>query len=963
MAAGANGMDREPIAIVGMGCRFPGGVDSPGQFWQLLCDGADAISDLPPARWNLADLDTLEPGASEMKHARRGGFLEQVDRFDAEFFGISPREAVTIDPQQRLVLEVAWEALEDACQIPGRLAGTRTGVFVGLSSFDYYELLMADGRNFDAYLGTGNTNCVAANRLSYVLDLKGPSLAVDAACSSSLVAVHLACQSLWNGESDLCVAAGVHVMLSPRITMSFIKAGMMAADGRCKTFDARADGYVRSEGAGALILKPQSSALADGNRIYAVIRGSGTNHNGRSNGLTAPNPRAQESLLRQVWRQADVLPGQVQYVEAHGTGTALGDAMESKALGAVLCEGYPSGRSCLVGSVKTNIGHLEAAAGIAGIIKVALALHHRRIPPNLHFEQPNPHIPFERLPLQVVRELTPWEPGGELRLAGVSAFGFGGTNAHLLLQEAPPEPPAPPNHPTIPHLLTLTARSDAALRQLAGRFANHLDAAHPAHLPDICFSANTGRTLFAFRLALVAEHPAEMAGLLAAFGCGQRPPGVHFGHSPRRRTAVVEVEEGAYPRPQSSLVERRRMLEVLGGWFVEGSAAVEWGRLAGDGRMRRVSLPTYPFERQRYWMAPEQQPLPVHPTPAKVPQPPHTPRDRLAAYVQKQVMDVLKLHSAQTFEPERSLSDLGLDSLMLVELRDHFTRDLQVTLSPARLLRNPSIDELVEELSKHLREKAPAAQPQTLRDAPVQERAWLAHRLHRPKARLRLFCFHHLGGGASVFRQWADALPADVEVCPVQFPGREERIAEMPLTSFCAAIELLVQVLEPHLDRPFALYGHSMGSLVGFELAHRLGEHHGLQPEHLFVGGLWAPHLHAAKMAHQQASLSTLLEIPAALRTDAQFMAQLWPAVEADNHLCRSYSYQERARLLGCPLTVFGGLQDRVAGREELTAWNRHTNGIFRLQMFPGRHLFLNDSRDALLKVLARSLAPARSVY
>ncbi|MBW4696825.1 MAG: polyketide synthase [Aphanocapsa lilacina HA4352-LM1] len=589
----------EPIAIVGMGCRFPGGAENPERFWQLLRDGVDAIGDVPPERWNLADLYDPDPGAPGKTCTRRGGFLEQVDRFDAEFFGISPPEAQRMDPQQRLVLEVAWEALEDAAIVPAALAGSRTGVFIGICHSDYDTLAFRQYSDIHMLDTTGTSDCIAANRLSYLLNLRGPSLAIDTACSSSLAALHLACQSLWLAESTLALAGGVHLNLSPERSIGLSQGRMLAADGRCKTFDAQADGYVRGEGCGVLVLKRLSDALADQDPIRAIIRGTAVNHNGRSNGLSAPNTAAQEEVIRRALAQAGVQPSQVSYVETHATGTALGDLIEFKALKAVLGQRQQGDPRCLLGSLKTNIGHLEAAAGIAGVIKVALALQHRQIPPSLSPQRLHPYIRLEGTPFEIPTRGQSWEPGGALRLAGVSAFGFGGTNAHLLLQEAPPEPAAPPIHPTIPHLLTLTARSDAALRQLAVRFADHLGAAHPAHLPDICFSANAGRTRFAFRLALVAEHPAEMAGLLAAFGAGQRLPGLHFGHSARRRT--TDVGDEAYPGPASSSVERRRMLEVLGGQFVAGSA-VEWGRLAGDGRMRRVSLPTYPFERQRYWM-------------------------------------------------------------------------------------------------------------------------------------------------------------------------------------------------------------------------------------------------------------------------------------------------------------------------------------------------------------------------
>ena len=361
----------------------------------------DAITEVPAERFDLHAFYDPDPAAPGKMNTRWGGFLEQVDQFDPHFFGISPREAARMDPQQRLLLEVAWEALEDAGQAAERLAGTQTGVFIGISNNDYGRIQFGDPHRIDAYAGTGNALSIAANRISYLFDLRGPSMAIDTACSSSLVAVHLACRSLWNGESNLALAGGVNLILSPAITINFTKAGVMAPDGRCKAFDARANGYVRSEGAGVVVLKPLSRALADGDPIYAVVRGSAVNQDGRSNGLMAPNPLAQEAVLREAYRRAGVSPGDVQYVEAHGTGTLLGDPIEVSALGAVLGIDRPPERPCAVGSVKTNIGHLEAAAGIAGLIKVALALKHREIPPTLHFAEPNPHIPFDRLPLRV----------------------------------------------------------------------------------------------------------------------------------------------------------------------------------------------------------------------------------------------------------------------------------------------------------------------------------------------------------------------------------------------------------------------------------------------------------------------------------------------------------------------------------------------------------------------------------
>src|SRR5579859_371206 len=540
------GQDREvknePIAIIGVGCRFPGAND-PAAFWQLLRDGVDAIREVPADRFDQRAFYDPDPATPGKMNTRWGGFLEQVDKFDPGFFGISPREALRMDPQQRLLLEVTWEALQDAGQVPERLVGTQTGVFIGIATNDYGRLQWNDLDRIDAYSGTGNALSIAANRISYQFDFHGPSLAIDTACSSSLVAVHLACCSLRKGESTLALAGGVNLILSPAIAINFTKAGAMAPDGRCKAFDARANGYVRSEGAGVVVLKPLSRALADGDPIYAVIRGSAVNQDGRSNGLMAPNPQAQEAVLREAYRQAAVSPGKVQYVEAHGTGTLLGDPIEAKALGTVLNVERPPGRPCALGSVKTNLGHLEAAAGIAGLIKVALALRHGEIPPSLHFEKPNPHIPFDELPLRVQTTLSPWPAESGPALAGVSSFGFGGTNAHVVLEGAPPAKTgmAEAERKIDTHLLPLSARSPEALQALARAWQNFLATPESAaSLPDVCYTASVRLSHHDHRLAVTGNSPAQLIESLEAFLRGEARPGLSSGRklSARRRKLV-----------------------------------------------------------------------------------------------------------------------------------------------------------------------------------------------------------------------------------------------------------------------------------------------------------------------------------------------------------------------------------------------------------------------------------------
>jgi acyl transferase domain-containing protein len=515
----------EPIAIIGMSCRFPGGADSPAAFWDLLRRGGDGITEIPRDRWDVDRYYDADPDAPGRMYARSGGFLPDVDRFDPQFFGITPREAVTMDPQQRLLLEVCWEALEDAAQAPPALTGSRTGVFVGITTNDYAHLVGASGAaSLDAYAMTGNALNFAAGRLSYVLGLQGPSLSVDTACSSSLVAVHLGCQSLRTGESRMAIAAGVNLILRPEPNVVLSRARMLARDGRCKTFDAEADGYVRGEGCGVVVLKRLSDAAADGDRVLAVIRASAVNQDGPSSGLTVPNGPAQQALLREALAQAGANPADVDYIEAHGTGTALGDPIEVRALGEVFGRGRPSERALRIGAVKTNFGHLESAAGVAGLMKVVLALQHGEIPPHLHLRQLNPNISLAEIPATIPTAVEPWPTKAGARLAGVSSFGASGTNAHVLIEQAP-EPAAAVRAAERPrHLLAISARSAAALNALVERYRRYLDGRDAAFVADACFTANTRRGHFAHRLAVHGESADELRRALCAFAArGDEP--------------------------------------------------------------------------------------------------------------------------------------------------------------------------------------------------------------------------------------------------------------------------------------------------------------------------------------------------------------------------------------------------------------------------------------------------------
>ncbi len=545
-AAGPRGLEAgEEIAIVGLACRFPGGADA-RQYWQSLVAGKDSVIEVPESRFSLArhyHPDVSVPGKMS---TRWSGLLDDVRGFDAAFFGISPREAKEMDPQQRLVMELAWEAFEDAGITPAELRSSRTGVFMGSMWSDYARLTEGRPESITQYTATGTDISIASARVNYFFGLAGPALTVNTACSSSLVAIHLACQSLRSGDSQLALAGGVSLIVSPASTISMSKFGAMAPDGRSKAFDARANGYVRGEGAGVVVLKPLSAALADGDFLYCVIKAAGINNDGYSNGLTAPNPEAQAAMLREAYARAGVGHNDVHYVETHGTGTMLGDPIEAGALGSVLGRGRPSDRPLKIGSVKTNIGHLEAAAGMAGLIKTCLAMCHRTLPPTLHFQSPNPHVRFAELGLSVVDRLEPWPGEGEPALAGVSSFGFGGTNCHLVLAEAPAASAL---------LLPLAAQAPEGLREAALEARKRLAESRPL---EVCRqAAATLEASAVHRLAVVAASRQGLDEALSGYLEGEERPDVIAGTAQRRRTLFFFGGQGGQWRGMG-----RRLLEA-----------------------------------------------------------------------------------------------------------------------------------------------------------------------------------------------------------------------------------------------------------------------------------------------------------------------------------------------------------------------------------------------------------------
>ncbi|MFB8420322.1 beta-ketoacyl synthase N-terminal-like domain-containing protein, partial [Streptomyces albidoflavus] len=529
----------EPIAVVSMACRLPGGIDTPEAFWQLLAEGGDAVGGLPE-RWQGLDLYDPDPEAVGKSYTREGGFLADIEGFDAGFFGVSPREAVSMDPQQRLILEASWEALERAGIRPDALDGTDTGVYLGTMSSDYGH----QGHDLDAldgYTSTGYAGSVVSGRVSYTLGLQGPAVTVDTACSSSLVALHLAAGALRQGECEVALAGGVTVMSTPALFVEFSRLKGMAEDGRCKSFSAGADGAGWAEGAGVLVLKRLSAAERDGDQVLAVLRGSAVNQDGRSQGLTAPNGPSQQRVVRAALEAARLTPADIDAIEAHGTGTSLGDPIEAGALAEVFGPGRRDDRPVWLGSSKSNIGHAQAAAGVVGVIKMVLALQHEMLPKTLHADEPSPHIAWEDSGLALLQESRAWGRDGQRpRRAGVSSFGLSGTNAHVVIEEPPARNtlPAAEEDSMVPMPVVVSGQGEEALRAQAGRWASWLTDRTDVSLADVAVTAARHRTHFASRAGVVASDINGLVEGLSAVAEGRSLDSVVSGTAERRGKVV-----------------------------------------------------------------------------------------------------------------------------------------------------------------------------------------------------------------------------------------------------------------------------------------------------------------------------------------------------------------------------------------------------------------------------------------
>lgn len=734
---------KKSVAVIGMACRFPPDCDSPKSFWNLLERGGQAMSDVPRERFAAAS-----QAANGSRVSLRGGYLTKPspDQFDAAFFKVSSQEALALDPQQRFLLEVCWDAVENAGWPAEKLHGRPVGVYVGISTADYHgaRLWNHDLPEVDPFTATGAAFSAASGRVSHFFGCEGPSLSVDTACSSSLVAFHLACQAIRQQECEAALVAGVNALLAPNLFFCLSRMGLLSADGKCKSFDASGDGYVRSEGCGVLVLKELDAALRDGDPVLAVCRSSAVNHGGKGQGLTAPSKTAQANVIRQALRRAGFSPNEVQYVEAHGTGTPLGDTTELEALVNTYCAARESSNPLLIGSVKTNIGHLEAAAGIAGVIKTILCLRHGQIPAHLHFQRPNPHIPWEQYPIVVPRELTPWPKGAQPRRAGVSSFGFSGTNAHVILEEAPSEgerasSPAP--SPSL-QVLPLSAKSPEALRELAAAYVKFLGETGSA-LADICFTAGVGRSHFGHRMAVVGSTVEEVRETLQQRLDGENVRSWAAGNGTvgNAKLRASNTEAGSLPRDDTSLEQTVR---TEAEWYAQGKE-VDWIEFAAGHRRRKVELPNYPFQRKSYYInpvsdygvPPASAPRPgseepwgqnvqgVHPLKSETEAQAKSESARVAArlreggpaawlaFLNETARKILHDETRPPLENDLPLVQQGFASLLAVEFRDSLERALSVSLPVTFLYNYPSLRGIAGFLQAEL-----SRNEETTREAP-----------------------------------------------------------------------------------------------------------------------------------------------------------------------------------------------------------------------------------------------------
>ncbi len=708
-------LKNEPIAVVGMECRFPGG-NNTKEFWNLLYNNKSAVTEVPESRWKIEDYYDPNVNAKGKIYTKHGAFIDGVEYFDAGFFGITPREALYMDPQQRLLLEVCWHALENANIAPSSLYKSLTGIYIGLTNFDYASVIKNTGKDINRYVVTGNVLCMAAGRISNALGLMGPSMVIDTSCSSSLVALHTACLHLRNKECDAALVGGANLIFSPEVNINLCDAKMLSADGLCHTFDASANGYVRGEGCGVVVLKRLSDAIANNDKILACIKGSAINHDGPSGGLTVPNGSSQQYVIEKAMKSAAIPPHDIDYIETHGTGTPLGDPIELDTLAKIFKNNSQQQQRLKIGSVKTNIGHLEPAAGIAGLIKLILSLQNEIIPAHLNFVNPNPYFSWNEEQIEVVTKNTPWKKGNKKRIGALSSFGFSGTNSHLIVEEGIERKVESHTNENAPSLLALSAHSEEALQKLMEMYLNYLNTNSDLNFSDICYTANTCRTHFKYRKTIIANSSTEAVKILSNILNGNSEiPLKNINNSPIENSAEK---------------------------YLNGKE-IDWAKFYHGAKLNKVTIPNYPFQRQKYWIADtgltsskilnkneyaknnSEENSSVTILINKLKSAPNKKRYQLLLKeISIEVAKVMELPAPQLPDADTGFIELGIDSIMGLELKNKLEQGLGYTISATTLFNYPTISSLTRFLLGEI------FLPEELQDIPLSENKKLESAKH-----------------------------------------------------------------------------------------------------------------------------------------------------------------------------------------------------------------------------------------
>jgi acyl transferase domain-containing protein/acyl-CoA synthetase (AMP-forming)/AMP-acid ligase II/surfactin synthase thioesterase subunit/nucleoside-diphosphate-sugar epimerase len=943
------GIQDEEIAIIGVSGEFPG-AGNLDEFWQLLLSAQESVRDVPNSRWNIDEFYDANQEAYGKMITRRGGFIKDIEQFDANFFSISPKEATYLDPQHRLLLKHTWLALESAGISPHSLNGSDTGVFIGISTNDYGELIQQNEplNEINAYIGTGNALSTASGRISYLLGLQGPNLAIDTACSSSLVALNEACARLRSGECGCVLVGGVNVLLSPTLSIIFSKAGMLAPDGKCKTFDEKADGYVRGEGCGMVVLKRLSDALRDKDPIWAVIKASAINQDGASSGLTVPSGVAQERLLTRVLELSNLSAKDIDYLECHGTGTRLGDPIEVHALGQVYGKNRTKEAPLMIGSVKTNIGHLESAAGIAGLIKVVLALKNNKIPGHLNFTQLNSNISLN-FPAEIVTETKDWKTKEAPRRAAVSSFGFSGTNAHVILEEAPLQSIEQHTAIELPttHVFILSAKTKKSLNDLIKSYIYYLDHSNEC-IENICFTTALGRAHFTHRLALLVKNKDDLLSQLK---------------SHELNSTEVSLTDGIIVSQDPNVLVNKYM----------SGHSIDWNEYYKPytKALKKINLPTYCFDTQQYWVSENKKNIKNT----------FKPQETTANEVSFQTLGMLikqsttldKKHlilnyltitmnkiSGASFEflrAKNSVQNLGLDSIMLMQLQARIEKDLGVAMNFIALQNSDDLDAISDLIETAIAANGAAIQEQTYDSRESQL-------LNKPEnVDYQLFIISPLGFGADAYSKWPARLANNIEIVYLgyQYQG-----------SWHDMIEAMALELQAHCKKPFIIYGHSLGGMVAYELASYLEHHTPLRPETLMISSLVPPMQferieyvfpfnQIAKGAH--VDVVELLTMGHYLPPDTMGLTTVSPEeISRDAQAIIDYSYNDDATI-STPIVAIQANNDvLVRDASFVSAWSKYTTDYFTYLEIEGTHLFFTNPQQEVFntieEVLRESNAP-----